>query len=216
MSVIMLETHYQTVRGIKKRARIVYGILIFLLLFSGLFHWSGKVGNDLIRESYQLVKYRLVDRQARYVLLEILRNKPLTIGQALEIADVVIDQTRQSKVPIDIVLGLMDLESEFMPEAVSSEGARGLLMFMPSTWKLYVPLKDLQRQSAMHNPALNVRMGIRYLGDLIKDYRGDWKKILKEFGGFSKTSPDIYIRVVMARAEKYRIQIGDGDGRYGL
>jgi soluble lytic murein transglycosylase-like protein len=61
----------------------------------------------------------------------------------------------------------------------------------------------------MHNPALNVRMGIRYLGDLMKEYHGDWKKVLKEFGGFVKNDPGPYIRIVMANAEKYKAQLGE-------
>jgi soluble lytic murein transglycosylase-like protein len=206
---MLKETHTKILKKANRRSRIIQGVLIFLLISSIGYQWLGKIGNDLIWESYQLVKYRLVDRQARYVLLQILRNKPLTVGQALEIADVALDQTKQSNVPIRIVLGLMDLESEFMPEAVSSEGARGLLMFIPSTWQLYVPQKELQRQSAMHNPALNVRMGIRYLGDLMKEYHGDWKKVLKEFGGFVKNDPGPYIRIVMANAEKYKAQLGE-------
>lgn len=206
MSIIMLETHEKVVRKLKKRSRIIHGILILLLTFSVLFHWAGKIGNDLIRESYQVVKQHLLDRQSRYILLEILRNKPLTVGQALEIADVSIDESRASKVPIHLILGMMSLESEFYPYAVSSEGARGLMQVMPERWNLYVSSPGFQGKAAQHNPALNVRVGIRYLGDLWKEY-GNWRRVLKEYGGFVKADPSSYIRIVMANAEKYRVQL---------
>lgn len=206
MSAIMVETHEKIVKEMKKRSRIVNGALILLLLFSVLFQWAGKIGNDLIHESYQVIRQHLVDRQSRYILLEILRNKPLSIGQALEVADVVIEESRASKVPIHFALGVMSLESEFMPYAVSSMGARGLMQVMPEKWKQYIASPDLQGQTSQHNPALNVRVGMRYLGDLWKEH-GNWKKVLKEYGGFVKADPSPYIRIVMTNAEKYKAQM---------
>lgn len=208
MSVMMREAHEKIVRKLKKRSRILNSIFVFLFLFSVLFYWVGNIRNDLIRESYQVVRQHLMDRQSRYILLEILRNKPLSIGQALEVADVVVEESRASRVPIHIALGVMSLESEFYPYAVSSMGARGLMQIMPEKWKEYVSSPDLQGQASRHNPALNVRVGIRYLGDLWKEY-GNWKKVLKEYGGFVKADPGPYTRIVMANAEKFRVQLGE-------
>ncbi len=208
MSVIMRETHEKIIRKIRKRSRVIYGILVLLLLFSVLFQWTGKVGNDLILESYQVVRQHLIDRQSRYILLEILRNKPLTVGQALEVADVVIEESKTSRIPIHFALGVMSLESEFKPSAVSSEGARGLMQIMPTVWKQYISSPDLQGEASRHSPSLNVRVGIRYLGDLWKEH-GSWKRVLKEYGGFVKSDPGPYIRIVMANAEKYRAQLGE-------
>lgn len=209
MSMIMtISDHQRIMKGIKRRSRIIHGILILLLLLSVLFHWGVKIGNDLVRESYQIVRQHLVDRQSRYILLEILRNKPLSVGQALEIADVAIDESRASKVPIHLILGVMSLESEFRPSAVSSEGARGLMQIMPERWKLYISSPGFQGKTVQHNPALNVRVGIRYLGDLWKEH-GNWKRVLKEYGGFVKADPGPYIRIIMANAEKYRVQLGE-------
>lgn len=208
MSIIMLETHKKVVRKTRKRWMMISGVLFIMLLSSIFLHWAGKVGDDLIQESYQVVRQHLMDRQSRYILLEILRNKPLSIGQALEVADVVIEESRASKVPIHVILGMMSLESEFYPYAVSSEGARGLMQIMPERWNLYISSPGFQGKEAQHNPALNVRVGIRYLGDLWKEYR-DWKRVLKEYGGFVKADPRPYIRIVMANAEKFRVQLGE-------
>lgn len=209
MSIMLKEVHERKLRAVKRRALLFHGILALLLFFSVFFQWVERSNISLIRESYQVVKYHLIERQSRHAFLEILRNKSLTVGQALEIADVVIDESRVNKVPIHMILGVMDLESEFMPGAVSSKGARGLMQVMPDRWKEYVSSKDLQTLDARHDPVLNVRVGIRYLGDLMRQYNGDWKKILKEYGGFIKASPNVYIRVVMAKAARYKAQLGE-------
>jgi soluble lytic murein transglycosylase-like protein len=214
MSIILLETHQKTVRKIKKRAFIIHVILVLMLLASLSFPWISKVKNDLIRASYGVVRHYLVELKGRYALLEILRSKPLTIGQALEIADVVMDEAKTSEVPVHMVLGVMSLESEFYPDAVSSEGARGLMQVMPDVWDQYVSTEQLKGLNAKHNPALNVMVGVRHLGNLKRQY-GDWRKTLKVYGGFVKENPDRYVRIVMANAERYRLQLGDADGGGG-
>jgi soluble lytic murein transglycosylase-like protein len=206
MSVIMTETHEKIVRKVRKRSRIIHGILTFLLVFSILWQVADNVRNEIIRESYHVVRQYLVDRQTRYLLLEILRNKPLTVGQALEIADVVIEESSSSKVPMSLALAIMSVESEFKPQAISSEGARGLMQVMPVVWKQYISSPDLQNQSSRHNAALNVRVGLRYIGDLWKQYR-NWDKALKEYGGFINKDPRTYIRLVMEKSKRYRLEL---------
>jgi len=211
MSIILLETHHKLVRKVRKRAFIIHGILVLMLSVSVLFPWISKIENDLIRASYGVVRGHLVNMESRYALLEILRNKPLSAGQALEIADVLIEESRASKVPVSIVLGVMNVESEFRTDAVSTAGARGLMQVMPAIWSQYVESDALKGQTSRHNPALNVRVAVRYLGDLFKRH-GDVRKALKVYGGFVTKSPDRYVNAVMAKAEQYRVQIGDDNG----
>jgi len=111
---------------------------------------------------------------------------------------------------VPIILGVMSEESEFRTDALSTAGARGLMQIMPATWNIYAG-EALRGQGSKHNPALNMRIGIRYLGDLLKEH-GNVRKALKVYGGFVTKSPDRYVNAVMAKAEQYRVQIGDGDG----
>lgn len=208
MSVISIETHDRILRKVKRKGLRVQLALIAMLVLAVVCFFVDGIRTALVRETYEVVRIHLAELRCRYVLLEILRSKPLTIGQALEVADVVMDESRASRVPIHLVLGLMEPESNFNPNAVSRVGARGLMQVMPETWKYYVDRSELKTISAMHNPALNVRVGIRYLGDLLKE-KGDVKKALIEYGGFVTQSPTQYVKLVMARAEHYRAQIGD-------
>jgi soluble lytic murein transglycosylase-like protein len=208
MSVILKEDHERIVRKVKKRANgvcLVAGIMVVLVL---VFPWVWKIQGDLIKSSYVVVRQHLVELKSRYVLLEILRTKPLSVGQALEVSDVVMEESKANSVPIHLILSLMDMESEFKPEATSSVGARGLMQVMPATWNLYVAEPSLRTLAARHNPALNVRVAIRYLGDLIKEHK-DMKKVLKEYGGYVSKSPDGYVKAVMVKAEIYRRQLGE-------
>lgn len=208
MSVILREKHDLILKQAKRRGLVVQLVLAGMLFLALVYPFVDGIRTRLVRESYRMVKFYLVELRCRYVLLEILRNKPLTIGQALEVADVVIDESKASKVPIHLVLGLLGPESNFDPNAVSSVGARGLMQVMPDTWRYYVDRSELKTVSAMHNPAMNVRVGIRYLGDLIKENK-DVRKALIVYGGFIKESPTKYVNAVMAKAEYYKAQIGE-------
>jgi len=208
MSVILKEDHERMARKIKKRANsvcLVAGIVVVLVL---VFPCIWKMQRDLIKSSYAVVRQHLVELKSRYVLLEILRTKPLSVGQALEVADVVMEESKANNVPIHLILSLMSKESEFKPDAISSAGARGLMQVMPATWNLYVTEPSLRTLTARHNPALNVRVAIRYLGDLIGEHK-DLRKVLKEYGGFVSKSPDGYVKAVMVKAEIYRRQLGE-------
>lgn len=211
MSVILLDTHKKMVRKVKRRAFIIHGFGVLLTAFVFLWPCMNKIESDLIRTSYGVVRQQLVGLEFRYLLMEILRNKPMTVGQALEVADVVIDQAKTSEVPIHMVLSVMSIESEFRTDALSVAGARGLMQVMPATWSQYVDSDQLKGQVSRHSPALNVRVGIRYLGDLIKQY-GDWRKALRVYGGFAVKASDNYVNAVIVRAEQYKARLGDNHG----
>jgi len=207
MSVLLMETHERLVRKVKKRAFIIHGVLALLLAVSVLFPWASKLESDLIRESYGAVRQHLVDYQNRYMLLEILRNKPLTVGQGLDIADVIINQ---KEVPIHVVLGVISQESDFVINAISKKNARGLMQVLPSTYNTYTESNALKGSNQIHNPVLNIRSGISYLGDLQGTY-GDWKKTLRAYYAgpdqSGNKSYDSYAASVLAKAERYKKQL---------
>lgn len=211
MSVVLREKHELVLKQVKRKALMVQLVLAAMLVLALVYPFVDGVRTALIREGYRVVKFRLAELRCRYVLLEILRNKPLTVGQALEVADVVIDESRASDVPIHLVLGLLGLESSFNPNAVSPVGARGLMQVMPATWRYYVDHSELKNVTAMHNPAMNVRVGVRFLGDLLKEKK-DVKKALTVYGGYITKSPTQYVNAVIAKAEHYKAQIGEFDG----
>jgi soluble lytic murein transglycosylase len=72
-----------------------------------------------------------------------------------------------------LVLAIIDVESDFAEEAVSDKGARGLMQIKPSTLHFLAEKQGLRlaREEVAADPALCVRLGIRYLRDLHNRFR---------------------------------------------
>jgi soluble lytic murein transglycosylase len=64
-----------------------------------------------------------------------------------------------------LILAVIDVESDFEEAAISAKGARGLMQIKPSTLYFLAQRTGLQlsRQEVASDPALCVRLGIRYL-----------------------------------------------------
>lgn len=73
-----------------------------------------------------------------------------------------------------LVKSVMLVESNFNPNAVSRKGARGLMQLMPQT-AVEVGVRDI------HDPAQNIAGGVRYLSQLLLNYRGDLAKSLAAY-----------------------------------
>lgn len=74
-----------------------------------------------------------------------------------------------------LILAIIDVESDFTEEAVSEKGARGLMQIKPSTLHFLAEKEGLRlsREEVTADPALCVRLGIRYLRSLQERFKGD-------------------------------------------
>lgn len=74
-----------------------------------------------------------------------------------------------------LILAIIDVESDFAEVAVSEKGARGLMQIRPSTLHFLAEKQGLRltREEVAADPALCVRLGIRYLRDLQDRFGGD-------------------------------------------
>jgi soluble lytic murein transglycosylase len=72
-----------------------------------------------------------------------------------------------------LILGLIDVESDFQDEAVSVMGAKGLMQIRPSTLYFLAQKEGLKlsREEVAKDPALCVRLGVRYLRSLQDQFR---------------------------------------------
>ena len=73
-----------------------------------------------------------------------------------------------------LVLALIEVESEFRAGATSVVGARGLMQVRPATleWVAQREGLKLSRAELQADPALNVRLGVRYLKYLKELFKG--------------------------------------------
>jgi soluble lytic murein transglycosylase-like protein len=75
----------------------------------------------------------------------------------------------------DVAFAMVRLESAFDTRAKSHAGALGLTQVLPSTARLYEPgLTDQQ----LYDRDTNLRIGFRYLVDLLERYEGDMERAL--------------------------------------
>ncbi len=69
-----------------------------------------------------------------------------------------------------VAYGLVKTESSFKPSAISHVGAIGLTQVMPRTARWLLPGT---KTSDLHDQKTNLRLGFRYLNQMIDKYKGD-------------------------------------------
>jgi soluble lytic murein transglycosylase len=81
---------------------------------------------------------------------------------------------REHDVPPALVYAIMQTESRFDPSVTSWAGARGLMQLMPKTAAGVARRAGLDLGSAdvLYDPATNVDLGVRHLGELLERHGG--------------------------------------------
>lgn len=90
----------------------------------------------------------------------------LTLRRQLSLA--IVEESKRLKFDPLLIVAIIDVESDFEDEAVSNKGARGLMQIKPSTLHFLAEKEGihLTRDEVASDPILQVRLGIRYLGQL--------------------------------------------------
>jgi transglycosylase-like protein with SLT domain len=94
----------------------------------------------------------------RGAALEVMKKLPF--GRAIARA------AERHRVDPLLLAAIVETESAFAPDAVSSEGAIGLMQLIPETGELY-------GRTDLFDPYVNLEVGSRYIGALIERYHGD-------------------------------------------
>jgi soluble lytic murein transglycosylase-like protein len=165
-----------TYEGEKRRwfHRWIATVLMCVLVLCGSFLYFK--GQALLIERSGILQQTVTDYKARFEILNLLRTKGISLSQGLDIADMVIIQSRQLGLPLPLILAVMGKESEYLPHAISRKDARGLMQLLPATFELYVRKLNLDvSQSAIFDPIVNIKIGTHYLRDLYDEYRGKVK-----------------------------------------
>jgi soluble lytic murein transglycosylase-like protein len=134
----------------------------------------------------------LSELQALSQQLESVRGELAVARLQLDRANAVIEYSGHYLVPADLAEAINDIalaegiepslafrlvkvESRFDPRALSSAGAIGLTQILPSTARLYEPGLSTER---LYNRGTNLRLGFRYLHDLLERYDNDLEHAL--------------------------------------
>jgi hypothetical protein len=116
-------------------------------------------------------------------------------------------------VPPEALLALKNAGEKSGPTATSPAGARGVMQFMPETWKRY-------GQGDIADPVNSIDAGARYLKDLLQQYDGDTRAALAHYNGGSKAGRAVHeggvapapeTQAYLARTDAYLAERGGAE-----
>ncbi len=106
---------------------------------------------------------------------EIIRNRVSGHPNVARFTPLIEQQARARGLDPALVKAVVAVESAFDPQAISPKGAVGLMQVIPATAQRYGVDHDAKRtiEQKLMDPATNVRVGTRYLADLMKRFEND-------------------------------------------
>lgn len=111
------------------------------------------------------------------VILGVLAKRAPELGLTLreQLGKAIAEEARAAGYDPLLILAIIDVESDFEEEAVSHKGARGLMQIKPSTLHFVAQKQGLRltAEEIEADPAVQLRLGVRYLRELQDRFRGD-------------------------------------------
>jgi len=155
----------------KKKSLFILGtfpkLILFTVAFTLFFHLPNLVPNlfpDLSQRE-----------QTIRGILEVVERQATGLASVTkeELAEVIYEEAARYNHDPKFILALIFTESEFYNWAVSAKGAKGLLQIMPYVAESLA--RDLGIEwggdRTLFNPYLNIRIGIYYLSQLMRDFK---------------------------------------------
>ncbi len=136
------------------------------------------------------------------ILKLILRfSDDISSSQAKKLAKLIIEECDNYEIDPSLVLAIIQVESNFSPTAVSDKGAIGLMQVMPSTAE-YLAEKlgiSISGKKELHDPFLNVRLGIYYLSLLEGRFDNIEDALFAYYYGPSRFESNRYLSIKLPR-----------------
>jgi soluble lytic murein transglycosylase-like protein len=173
----------------KKRWKIGF-VLVSLFYLTVIVYMRLLLVQDEKRKEFAIHQGEELDlMRTKESIYSILRNRGVSLGQGLDIAEVTIRQSKKLNLSVALILAVMKKESQFTPYALSSKSAMGLMQVHPITWDEYVGKLNLKVSAhAAFDPATNIIVATHVLKDLYEYYKGTakseeeiWKSVLSAY-----------------------------------
>ena len=159
----------------RRKTRLLIALTIFTGVVLMLWPLSSALTTVVERRAQGIITgFRMPEQHAQYENLrkkesiyEVLKESRIELEDAMEVAQALIDQSKETKIPISLFLAIMKKESNFKVHARSRRNAMGIMQIHPATWDSYVKKMNLDatRKDAF-DPALNIRVSAAILSDL--------------------------------------------------
>jgi soluble lytic murein transglycosylase len=131
------------------------------------------------------VEVTVVSAPDQALIDSVLAKRAPELGLTLrtQVGRAIAEEARRAGYDPLLVLAIIDVESEFDEGAISSKGARGLMQIQPTTLSFIIEREGLRLspEEVASDPALCVRLGIRYLRSLQDRFGGDLELALMAY-----------------------------------
>jgi soluble lytic murein transglycosylase-like protein len=123
---------------------------------------------DKIDKTNQLAIANLTESNKRNVLLKLIDTKmDIPIEQKVKLRDTIYDLAYVKEIPLPLICGLIEIESQWNPNAVSEANTKGLFQILPSTARPYLRYERIEyTEKVLFDPIKSTIVGISYLADL--------------------------------------------------
>jgi soluble lytic murein transglycosylase-like protein len=144
------------------------------------------------------------------------RVPELGLSLRRRVADAILEESRTAGFDPLLILGLIEVESEFDGAATSGAGARGLMQLRPVTAEYLAAVEGLRLtvEEIYRDPAIQVRLGVRYLSRLERRFRSLDLALMAYNAGPEKLKATLetgeaerfrnYVKAVKRRAAHFR------------
>lgn len=157
--------------------------LVAGLLLLGAARVEGVVGVPPVLPRVEVAAAETAPDQA--LIDSVLAKRAPELGLTLrtQVGRAIAEEAHRAGYDALLVLAIIDVESDFDEGAVSPRGARGLMQIRPSTLQFLTEKEGLRLspEEVAADPALSVRLGIRYLRSLQDRFGGDLELALMAY-----------------------------------
>jgi len=166
--IIWRSTHERSKRRWKISFVLTHLFYLLIILSLGLMLFHDQKNKEL----FTLQKQELEELKTKETIYSILRSKGLSLSQGLDIAEVTLQQSKKLNLPMSLILAVIRKESMFIPSALSSQNAMGLMQVHRITWEEYIKKLNLKVSAhAAFDPATNIIVATHILKDLYDYYK---------------------------------------------
>lgn len=169
--------------------RCALTVLLFTPALMGAIAGRGLSDTPAQMEEMQERRETVRPRELVRIYAIVRSHRPeLTESDIWRLSEVIYEETARRDLDPLMIVALIRVESGFDSKAISPAGARGIMQIMPETGKKLA--QRLSREygfsaarftdEALHDPVLNLRLGIHYLHDLKKQFR-NWTATLTAY-----------------------------------
>jgi len=104
------------------------------------------------------------------------------------IAEATTELAKKYNLPSSIIVGMMKVESNFNPSAVSARRARGLMQVRWNIWKKVLGEKlDMQEEFDLHNIKEGIEAGVVVFKHYLEKNKGDVSRALYDYVGKNRS-----------------------------